>query len=390
MTRPGFRLALLATLLALIVVLLGAWTRLTHAGLGCPDWPGCYGFIAVPASEAQLAHAQLHFPHVPVEAGKGWSEMVHRYFAGALALTILALAFRAWRTRHLIGQPLKLPLLILAVVIAQAAFGMWTVTLKLWPQVVVTHLLGGFATLALLLVLTLRLAGTGLVRGEYDARLHRLARFALLMGIAQIALGGWVSANYAAMACTDLPTCQGQWWPDADFANGFHLSQHIGPNYLGGRLDSEARTAIHLTHRLGAVLVALSLTTLAWQLRRAGFKTLAAVLMLALLMQLGLGVANVLLHLPLPVALAHNAGGAALLLCLVTINYRLACTMAQPSTPSSILSGIRRRFSSRHPLITVDCRTHDPNPENRIHPGRHRSADHGPDCPARAAQQERR
>lgn len=388
MTRPGFRLALLATLLALIVVLLGAWTRLTHAGLGCPDWPGCYGFLVVPASEAQLAHAQLHFPHAPVEAGKGWSEMVHRYFAGALALTILTLAIRAWRARHLAGQPLKLPLLILGVVIAQAAFGMWTVTLQLWPQVVVTHLLGGFATLALLLVLTLRLAGASPVPGTCPTRLQRLARFALLLVIAQIALGGWVSANYAAMACTDLPTCQGRWWPDADFANGFHLDQHIGPNYLGGRLDSEARTAIHLTHRLGAVLVATSLTALAWRLHRGGFRTLSALLMFALITQLGLGVANVLLHLPLPVALAHNAGGAALLLSMVTIDYRLSCSMAQPSTPSRILSGIRRRFLSRYPPITIDCRTHDPNPENRLHPGRHRGADHGPDRTARAARQE--
>ena len=340
MTRPGFRLALLATVLALIVVLLGTYTRLTHAGLGCPDWPGCYGFIAVPASDAQLAHAQLHFPHAPVEAAKGWNEMIHRYFAGALALTILLLATHAWRRRHQSGQPLKLPMLILAMVVAQAAFGMWTVTLKLWPQVVVTHLLGGFATLGLLVVLTLRLAGVGPAPGSHSIRLRRLARLGLLLVILQIALGGWVSANYAAMACTDLPTCQGQWWPQADFANGFHLSQHIGPNYLGGRLDSEARTAIHLTHRLGAVVLVAGLSVLAWRLRRAGARSLAALLLLVLVVQFGLGVSNVLLHLPLAAAQAHSAGGAALLLSLILINYRLGQPVAQSLPRAASFAGL--------------------------------------------------
>ena len=157
--RPGFRLALAATLLALLVVMLGAYTRLTHAGLGCPDWPGCYGFMGVPQSSEQLAHAERHFPDAPVEAEKGWNEMVHRYFAGSLGLLIALLALLAVRHRGLPGQPLKLPLLLLALVLLQAAFGMWTVTLKLWPQVVSAHLLGGFATLALLCLLSLRLSG---------------------------------------------------------------------------------------------------------------------------------------------------------------------------------------------------------------------------------------
>ena len=151
MAKPGYRLALFATALALLVVLLGAYTRLTHAGLGCPDWPGCYGFIGVPQSAEQLAHAEQHYPQAPVEAHKGWNEMVHRYFAGSLGLLILALAIQALRRHREPGQPLKLPLLLLGLVTLQAAFGMWTVTLKLWPQVVTAHLLGGFATLSLLL-----------------------------------------------------------------------------------------------------------------------------------------------------------------------------------------------------------------------------------------------
>ncbi len=320
---PGYRLALFATLLAVLVVLLGAYTRLTHAGLGCPDWPGCYGFIHVPQTEAQLAHAEVHFPEAPVEADKGWNEMVHRYFAGALGLLILALAVQALRRRGADGQPLKLPLLLLGVVIAQAAFGMWTVTLKLWPQVVTAHLLGGFTTLALLFLLSLRLSGALPVLPALSARLRLLAGLALVLAIGQIALGGWVSSNYAAVACVDLPTCHGQWWPAMDFANGFHLTQHIGPNYLGGQLDSDARTAIHMTHRLGALLLSLVLLLLAWRLRAAGLGRYAALLLLALGLQVSLGVSNVLLHLPLAVAVAHNGGGAALLLVLVLINYRL-------------------------------------------------------------------
>lgn len=320
MAKAGFRLALLATVVALMVVLLGAYTRLTHSGLGCPDWPGCYGFISVPITDAQLAHAELHFPEAPVEAAKGWSEMVHRYCAGTLGCLILLLAVRAWKQRKRHDQPLKLPLFILLVVIIQAAFGMWTVTLKLWPQVVTAHLMGGFATLSLLFLLTLRLSGW-LPALAIPRRLQRWATAGLVLVIIQIALGGWVSSNYAAVACVDLPTCHGQWWPAADFTNGFHLTQHIGPNYLGGQLDSEARTAIHLAHRLGAVLLTLVLLGLAWQLRKVGMPRLAGLVLLVLAVQISLGLSNVLFGLPLGLAVAHNAGGAALMLTLVVVNY---------------------------------------------------------------------
>ncbi|MBS7662791.1 COX15/CtaA family protein [Pseudomonas lalucatii] len=341
MHKPGYRLALFATLLALLVVMLGAYTRLSHAGLGCPDWPGCYGFLGVPMSERSQALAAARFPEAPLEVAKGWYEMVHRYFAGGLGLVILALAVQALGRRGTPGQPCKLPLLLLGLVLVQAAFGMWTVTLKLWPQVVTAHLLGGFATLSLLFLLTLRLSGAVAPLSAAPAPLRGLAAFALLLVIGQVALGGWVSSNYAAVACVDLPTCHGQWWPAMDFANGFHLTQHIGPNYLGGQLDSDARTAIHMSHRLGAVLVGLTLLLLAWRLRAAGAARLAALLVLALGLQLTLGISNVLLHLPLAVAVAHNAGGAGLLLCLVLINYRLhlaaaaRCRVQGEARPSS-------------------------------------------------------
>lgn len=330
MSKPGFRLALFATILAVVVVMLGAYTRLTHAGLGCPDWPGCYGFLGVPMSEHKQTLAEARFPDAPVEVAKGWYEMIHRYFAGTLGLVILGLAVQALRQRNQPAQPLKLPLLILGLVIVQAAFGMWTVTLKLWPQVVTAHLLGGFATLGLLFLLTLRLSGRLPPHSQAPGSVRALVAAGLLLVIGQIALGGWVSANYAAVACVDLPYCHGEWWPNMDFANGFHLTQHIGPNYLGGQLDSDARTAIHMTHRMGAVLVTLVLLILAWQLRRNGATRLSALLLVALLTQVGLGISNVLLHLPLMVAVAHNLGGAALMLTLVLINFRLRRLVAAP------------------------------------------------------------
>ena len=332
--KPGFHVAAFATALALVVVLLGAYTRLTHAGLGCPDWPGCYGFIHVPSSEAQLAHAEARFPEAPVEAQKGWNEMIHRYFAGTLALLISGLAIHALLRRGRDGQPLRLPLALLGVVIAQAAFGMWTVTLKLWPQVVTAHLIGGFTTLSLLFLLSLRLSGAVQPLQRPGAP-RRLAAFALALVVLQIALGGWTSSNYAAVACIDLPMCHGQWWPQMDFANGFHLTQHIGPNYLGGQLDSDARTAIHMTHRMGAFCVVAVLLVLAWRLQRVGQIYLTALMLLAMSLQVGLGISNVLLHLPLPVAVAHNGGGACLLLTLVLVNYRLRAPARAASSASS-------------------------------------------------------
>lgn len=329
--RPGYRFAVGALALCFVVVILGAWTRLVDAGLGCPDWPGCYGFAGIPMSSERIEIAEMRFPDAPVEVDKAWPEMVHRYFAGTLGLVILGLAIFAWRRRSDPEQPVVLPFVLLAVVIVQAAFGAWTVTLKLWPQVVVAHLLGGFLTLSLLWLLCLRLGWRPEPAvGEIDTFLRRLRPWAIVgivLLVVQIALGGWVSANYAALACPDFPTCQGRWWPEADFAHGFNLLQEVGPNYLGGLMYSEGRIAIHLVHRIGAIVVALALGVLAfrlwrtpeaWQLSRLGI-TLAAVLLLQLL----LGVANVVFSLPLLVATAHNAVAAVLLLVMVSVNYRL-------------------------------------------------------------------
>lgn len=329
--KPGFRFVAFAVGLCLVVVILGAWTRLVDAGLGCPDWPGCYGFAGIPMSVERIERAEMRFPDAPVEVAKAWPEMVHRYFAGTLGLVILGLAVLAWRRRHDAEQPVGLPFLLLGVVILQAAFGAWTVTLKLWPQIVTGHLLGGFLTLSLLWLLYLRLgwrqsSATGDMAREL-ARLRPWAVAGIILLVGQIALGGWVSSNYAALACPDFPTCQGVWWPEADFVHGFNVMQEVGPNYLGGLMYSEGRIAVHFTHRLGAILVAMMLGFLAfrlwrtprsWKLAPLGI-TLAAVLLLQLL----LGIANVVFSLPLVVATAHNAVAALLLLVMVTINHRV-------------------------------------------------------------------
>ena len=331
--KRGFYLALLATLLASIVVGLGAYTRLVHAGLGCPDWPGCYGFLTVPETPQEILEAEKLFPNAPVEVEKGWPEMIHRYIAGVLMLLVLAIVFQAFKYRREPDQPFKLPVFILALIILQAAFGMWTVTLKLWPQVVTAHLLGGFATFSLLFLLTLRLSGMRRQIVEKTNSLRNLGVVGLLVVILQISLGGWTSSNYAALACPDLPTCQNQWLPPMDFKDGFNIAQSIGPNYLGGQLDGTARTAIHFSHRIGAILTLLILSVLILKTfivtrsmessERGGLRILASIILLTLTVQICLGLSNIFWSLPLDVAVAHNLGGALLLLSMVAYNYRI-------------------------------------------------------------------
>ncbi len=327
--KPGFRLALFGTCFALAVIILGAFTRLVDAGLGCPDWPGCYGHILWPNDAEEIAAANAAFPDAPVELDKTWPEMVHRYLATALGVIAIGLAALAWRNRGP-GQPLKLPLFLLGFVILQGMFGMWTVTLKLWPQVVTAHLLGGFTTISLLWLLALRLGGRRWAPSQSEVSqllsLKNLALAALLVVIAQISLGGWTTSNYAAVACPDLPTCQGQWLPPMDFAAGFDVLQHVGPNYLGGTMTNEARVAIHMSHRLGAIVTLLVVGLLCLRLSRVSLapaRRLAAVTGSVLGVQLLLGLGNIIFQFPVSVATAHNAVGALLLLGLVTVNYHL-------------------------------------------------------------------
>jgi cytochrome c oxidase assembly protein subunit 15 len=328
--HPMARWSLLATLLAVVVIMLGAWTRLVDAGLGCPDWPGCYGFLTVPHDESRMAIANARFPDTPVDVEKGWPEMIHRYAAGTLGLVVFGLAGYAFRHRRE-GVPLRLPLFIAAFILLQGAFGMWTVTLKLWPQVVALHLLGGFTTLSLLTLLTLRLRGILQAPGATPP--SALGRFrpwlygGLVLVVMQIALGAWTAANYAAVACTELPTCQGEWWPaDMDFQHGFDVAQHVGPNYLGGQLTADGRVAIHVSHRLGAMIVLAYFTVflaLLWlRTKRTPLAWHVHLVAAALVAQIALGLANIVFHIPLSVAVAHNAMGAGLLLAVINLLWR--------------------------------------------------------------------
>lgn len=328
------RIALIATVLALCVTVLGAYVRLSHAGLGCPDWPGCYGYLGVPTKDHQVAQANAVFPERPLETDKAWKEMVHRYLAGILGLLILGLALLAWRRRREPGQPLALPLFLLGLVIFQALLGMWTVTLLLKPVVVMAHLLGGLATLALLGWLTLRQGGIVQAAGEIEDRpLRPWVLLGLLVIIGQIALGGWTSANYAALACPDFPTCQTQWWPAMDFKEAFILWRGLGISYEGGVLANDARVTIHMMHRLGAAIVLVYMGWLGWRIlttaRSQVLRGTSLIMLLLLVAQIGLGIANVVLSLPLPVAVAHNGVAALLVLTLVVLNHLLYPRMTQ-------------------------------------------------------------
>ncbi|MDX1452602.1 MAG: COX15/CtaA family protein [Oleiphilaceae bacterium] len=330
-----FRLSLFSCVFAVVVVMLGAWTRLVDAGLGCPDWPGCYGFLTVPQTPEQIAIAEARFPEAPVEVEKGWPEMIHRYFASTLGLLIIGLTVLAIKSRRETESaqlPVGHSVGLLVLVVCQGLFGMWTVTLKLWPQVVSAHLLGGFATLSLLFLLVQRqrhnspLSDVGLSTQIGSAK--RWVSLGLGLVVAQIFLGAWTAANYAALACGDsFPTCQGQWWPDMDMGGGFNFTQTIGPNYLGGLFDNESRVAIQMVHRIGALVLTAYLVGLyLWLNRRTASSVLrgAANTMLGILvLQLVLGISNVIWLVPLEIAVAHNAVGAMLLLAMVNLRFHL-------------------------------------------------------------------
>ena len=295
--------------LAFFVVVVGAYTRLVDAGLGCPDWPGCYGMLTVPESELETSRAEQLYPEFPVDQAKAWTEMIHRYIATLLGMVVIGIVIVAWRGR----MALTLPATLLALVILQGAFGAWTVTLKLWPQVVTAHLLGGFCALALLWLYFLRLDGVSLPQIQPRLRFHLWILFAAV--VLQVALGGWTSSNYAALACPEFPHCHGTLFPTADFPAGFNIFQSIGPNYLGGELSNDARIAIQMAHRWGAYLVMFIGVTLLFRLNLIPRTILGAILVT----QFCLGVLNVVLSLPLALAVLHNAVAAILLLAVVTL-----------------------------------------------------------------------
>jgi heme a synthase len=325
------------TAFAFVVVVVGAFVRLSDAGLGCPDWPGCYGQLTPALAQQQIERAveSQGGDHGPVSVPKAWKEMGHRYLAGTLGLLILAIAvIGSWCRARLEQSPL-LPIILLALVVFQAALGMWTVTLLLKPVIVTLHLMGGMATVALLAWLALRQRAIKRQRMGTDPIFGGGLRFAAALGlvivVAQIALGGWVAANYAALACIDFPMCHGKWLPEMDFAHAFQLVRELGRTADGGHLAYEAITAIHWTHRAGALVTLVYLGVLAIALLRTGaFARHAMALAVVLVIQIALGIANVLAGLPLVVAVTHNAAAALLLLVLVVINFDLS---RSPSAP---------------------------------------------------------
>lgn len=318
------RVTLIAVLIAFCVIVLGAYVRLSHAGLGCPDWPGCYGHITWPEHDHEVNTANQNFPDRPVESHKAWKEMVHRYLAGTLVLLVMLINFLVWKKPHQYQHLRLLAGFILVLILFQAALGMWTVTLKLLPMVVTAHLLGGLATFALLLWLALKSSRIGRYTPSHSIRkLRPLVISSLMVLVLQIFLGGWTSANYSALACPDFPTCQNAWWPQADYVEGFRIWREIGVDYEGGVLDLDARVAIHWTHRFWAVVTFVVLGMLAVRLLQTPVLQRAGAVLLAMLVtQVSLGISNVVFYLPLVNAVTHNAVAALLLAIMIWLLFR--------------------------------------------------------------------
>lgn len=337
------RLALAGVLLCFVVVVLGAYVRLNAAGLGCPDWPGCYGHITPLGAEHNTA-SQAAFPDRPLDTGKAWKEMIHRYAAGTLGLIIVVITALAivHRRRKFLSVPYTVALL--ATLLVQAVLGMLTVTWQLKPLIVTLHLIFGMTTLALLWWLWLTLPGQswgGMNMAGSSARAgvtantaatmrlaHQLALLGLVALTVQIALGGWTSSNYAAVACPDFPTCQNSWWPHTDYGNAFVLWRGLGVNYEGGVLDNPARVAIHLTHRLGAIVATLALGVVSlfvvFQKALPAALPAACAVLGALALQLTIGISMVLNTFPLKLTTAHTAGAALLLMATLALVRRVS------------------------------------------------------------------
>ena len=318
-------LVLGATILALCVVVFGAYVRLTDAGLGCPDWPGCYGTLTVPESVAAIEEAQANYPNSIIDKGKAWIEMIHRYIAAILGLMILSLAFLAYKNKNDINVRPSLVYGLLGLVIAQGMLGMWTVTELLMPIIVSLHLLGGMTTLGLLTYITHRHWGSvsdTLITLKPISQ--KLIRFSLVILFIQIFLGGWTSTNYAALACTDFPTCHGELIPPMDFSNGFTLWRELGMTAQGDALTLQALQAIQWIHRIGAfIFVSYFLYIIYLMSKFKSSNLYRNLLVIVISFQFIIGVLNLLLHLPLALATMHNLGAALLVIITVIINSRI-------------------------------------------------------------------
>jgi cytochrome c oxidase assembly protein subunit 15 len=321
------KLVFFGCIFAFIVVGLGAYTRLSDSGLGCPDWPGCYGFLTVPNEAHEIEKAETHFPSLEVDQGKAWKEMIHRYFAGTLGIIILLIAIYALKQRQHKLAPVKLPLLLLVLVIFQAALGMLTVTMNLQPLIVMGHLLGGFSIISLLFLLYIRLTSERIPGGDSGAKpFYGLSLVALCFVVSQIALGGWLAANYAASLCADFPLCGANTFERFSFSSIFQLPDDHA-TYEYGVLSAETRMSIHFFHRIWALVTACVVFWVGFRILKNCYSTVVrhAVyhVWAVLLCQIALGVSLILLHIPLNVALMHNLTAVLLLLSCVRLAYLL-------------------------------------------------------------------
>lgn len=320
------RLIAVTAVTTFVLIILGAYVRLSDAGLGCPDWPGCYGNLTPHHSTEEIRAAETALPGGPVTMAKAWKEMAHRYLAMIVGALIAAIMFAAWRNRSRFAQSPALATVIGAAVIFQAALGAWTVTMLLKPAIVTSHLLGGVAILSLLILLLATQSGVGKL-GERIIAPAGLKVFAVVAAIVlfmQIVLGGWTSTNYAALACVDLPTCNGKWVPEMDFANAFHIIRPLGVGPDGELLTIDALRAIHWMHRLGAIVVVLVVGSFAWRLvKTESGQRVGRMLGVMLALQILLGLSNVWFSLPIWVSVAHNGLAALLMALMVVTIYRM-------------------------------------------------------------------
>jgi len=325
-TKTSATLTLFAVALAVVVIVLGAYTRLTDAGLGCPDWPGCYNHLLAPHNAQEVTQAAQQFPASPVYIIKAWTEMIHRYVAGGLGLFVFALGILAIRKRKVVGQPVAVPIVLMGLVIFQALLGMWTVTMKLLPIVVMGHLLGGFTLLALLWWLNLKVRDPLGVQNSSGAgsgfeKFKPWAVVGLVVVAIQIALGGWTSANYAALVCPNFPYCSAhQFFPQIDFSHAFNIF-----NFSNNHLSTGALMTIQMVHRLGALVTAAYVGLLSIcliSLKQRGLRTIGIAMLAVLVAQITLGILNVELMLPLAVAVLHNIMAAFLLLTMVSFIFK--------------------------------------------------------------------
>ena len=319
--------------LTLDLIMFGAFVRLTDSGLGCPDWPGCYGKVTPVGASDQIRQALESMPYGPVSFPKAWIEMIHRYVGALLGLLIIIIVIMAWRHRKVLGHTPRLALATLAAVCVQGAFGAWTVTLKLMPVIVTIHLLGGMTLLALMTWLAARVKDHPAISPD-ALRWYPWMVLGFVLIFVQIALGGWVSTNYAALACMDFPACNGQWVPPMDLHGGFSLIRALGELPSGEMISQQALTAIHWVHRNFAFVVFACMGFLAFKLRgEPGLRAPANGILLLLLAQLFTGLTTIFFEWPLLIAVLHNGGAAGLVLFSTTLLVRLATARKTTITP---------------------------------------------------------